>query len=146
MAAEPLATEPQMKRDNRDAFSFAGGAWPGGAIPSQKQADFEECGGNGHCSMSCMKPMETAAGVRKVVEQTCPLSGLAVGSRGRVVCVCGEVDARRRLLEMGFCNGAMVETIRRAPFGDPIEYRLRGYCLSLREQQACCVTVTPADE
>jgi len=92
-----------------------------------------------------MKPVELPVAKQTTLEQTCPLSGLAVGSRGRVVCVCGEIDARRRLLEMGFCNGAMVETIRRAPFGDPVEYRLRGYCLSLREQQACCVTVTPDD-
>ena len=33
---------------------------------------------------------------------------------------------------MGFCNGAKVEVVRRAPLGDPIEFRLRGYHLSLR--------------
>jgi ferrous iron transport protein A len=37
---------------------------------------------------------------------------------------------------MGFCNGASVEVVRRAPLGDPIEFRLRGYCLSLRTEQA----------
>ena len=37
---------------------------------------------------------------------------------------------------MGFCNGASVEVIRRAPLGDPIEFRLRGYHLSLRDEQA----------
>jgi ferrous iron transport protein A len=44
---------------------------------------------------------------------------------------------------MGFCNGASVEVIRRAPLGDPIEFRLRGYSLSLREEQARHVTVAP---
>jgi Fe2+ transport system protein FeoA len=44
---------------------------------------------------------------------------------------------------MGFCNGASVQMVRRAPFGDPIEFRLRGYCLSLREEQANKVLVTP---
>lgn len=67
---------------------------------------------------------------------TCALHQLGVGGRGHVVAVAGDADLRRRLLEMGFCNGAAVEVIRRAPLGDPIEFRLRGYCLSLREEQA----------
>ena len=58
-----------------------------------------------------------------------------------VVSVGGEPDLRRRLLEMGFCNGAAVEVVRRAPLGDPIEFRLRGYHLSLREEQAKNVLV-----
>ncbi len=61
---------------------------------------------------------------------------LGVGCHGHVVSVGGETEVRRRLLEMGFCNGAAVEMVRKAPLGDPIEFRLRGYCLSLREEQA----------
>ena len=67
---------------------------------------------------------------------TCSLNALGIGCRGSVVAVGGDPDVRRRLLEMGFCNGASVEVIRRAPLGDPIEFRLRGYCLSLRDEQA----------
>jgi Fe2+ transport system protein FeoA len=73
--------------------------------------------------------------------QTCALNCLGVGCRGWVVSVGGDSDLRRRLLEMGFCNGAEVEVIRRAPLGDPIEFRLRGYCLSLRDAQAQYVQV-----
>ncbi len=73
---------------------------------------------------------------------TCPLNQLGIGCRGLVVAVGGDPDLRRRLLEMGFCNGASVEVIRRAPLGDPIEFRLRGYCLSLRGEQACHVQVS----
>src|SRR5437763_8006789 len=72
---------------------------------------------------------------------TCPLSALAIGCCGTVVSVAGDPDLRRRLLEMGFCNGARVEVIRRAPLGDPIEFRLRGYHLSLRDEQARHVTI-----
>jgi ferrous iron transport protein A len=71
----------------------------------------------------------------------CQLNQLGVGCCGRVVAVEGDADLRRRLLEMGFCNGATVEVVRRAPLGDPIEYRLRGYCLSLRDEQARCVKI-----
>jgi ferrous iron transport protein A len=67
---------------------------------------------------------------------TCGLNKLSVGCKGHVFSVGGDADIRRRLLEMGFCNGARVEVIRRAPLGDPIEFRLRGYHLSLRDEQA----------
>ena len=73
---------------------------------------------------------------------TCALSTLKIGGRGSVVSVSGDTDVRRRLLEMGFCNGATVVVIRRAPFGDPIEFRLRGYYLSLREDQAKHVQIS----
>lgn len=72
---------------------------------------------------------------------TCALNNLGVGSCGRVASVAGDPDVRRRLLEMGFCNGATVEVVRRAPMGDPIEFRLRGYCLSLRDEQARFVQI-----
>ena len=76
--------------------------------------------------------------------QTCPLNKLGNGCRGSVVSVDGDPEVRRRLLEMGFCNGACVEVIRRAPLGDPIEFRLRGYHLSLRDEQARLVHIMPA--
>ena len=57
--------------------------------------------------------------------ETCTLNQLGAGCRGCVVSVGGERELRRRLLEMGFCNGAHVEVIRRAPLGDPIEFRLK---------------------
>jgi Fe2+ transport system protein FeoA len=74
--------------------------------------------------------------------ESCSLNQLGVGCKGCVIAVGGEPEIRRRLLEMGFCNGAQVEVIRRAPLGDPIEFRLRGYHLSLRTEQARHVTIS----
>ena len=76
--------------------------------------------------------------------ETCGLNQLGVGCRGRVALVGGDAELRRRLLEMGFCNGTPVEVVRRAPLGDPIEFRLRGYHLSLREEQARHVQIVPS--
>jgi Fe2+ transport system protein FeoA len=76
--------------------------------------------------------------------EVCTLNTLAIGCRGCVYAVGGDVELKRRLLEMGFCNGASVEVIRRAPLGDPIEFRLRGYHLSLRDEQARHVHIVPA--
>jgi Fe2+ transport system protein FeoA len=70
------------------------------------------------------------------------LNTLGIGCRGCVIAVGGEPEIRRRLLEMGFTNGAQVEVVRRAPLGDPIEFRLRGYHLSLRDEQAKHVMIS----
>ena len=69
------------------------------------------------------------------------LASLKNSQRARVQAVGGEMETRRRLLEMGICPGVTVELIRRAPLGDPFEFRLRGYHLSLRREQAKLVTV-----
>lgn len=93
-------------------------------IPMQKACDFAGCNHTGSVD-------------------SCGLNKLSIGCSGCVVSVGGDPDVRRRLLEMGFCNGASVEVVRRAPLGDPIEFRLRGYSLSLREEQAQFVFVEP---
>ena len=48
-----------------------------------------------------------------------------------------------RLMEMGLLPGTRVEMVRRAPFGDPLEIRLRGYLLSLRRSEASGVALRP---
>ena len=48
----------------------------------------------------------------------------------------GNGRSRRRYMEMGFINGETVFVERIAPLGDPIEYRLKGYHLSLRGEDA----------
>lgn len=88
---------------------------------------------------------DVAASDRRISTPACTLDQLEVGRLGRVISVTGEPDVRRRLLEMGFCNRIVVEVVRRAPLGDPIEYRLRGYHLSLREQQARHIRVIPIE-
>lgn len=84
-----------------------------------------------------------AATTDSSASQPCFLSELGIGCRGCVVSVGGDPEVKRRLLEMGFCNGACVEVVRRAPLRDPIEFRLRGYFLSLRDEQARHVVVLP---
>jgi Fe2+ transport system protein FeoA len=88
--------------------------------------------------------METkvqTSGCQAGLEGTCSLANLGVGCCGKVVAVEGETELRRRLLEMGLCGGTLVECVRKAPLGDPIEFRVRGYLLSLRGEQAKNVTV-----
>ena len=61
-----------------------------------------------------------------------------VGQVYTVTRVGGQGAARRRLLP-----GTVVEIIRAAPLGDPVELRLRGYTLTLRRADGAQVTVEP---
>lgn len=51
-----------------------------------------------------------------------------------------------RLREMGLLAGTQVTLVRCAPFGDPIEIKVRGYHLSLRKSEAAHVIVEPNDK
>ena len=70
------------------------------------------------------------------------LSDLKPGSRATITGVRGNGALRRRLLEMGLSRGTHIEVIRVAPMGDPVEYRLRGYNLSLGKAEAKLIEVS----
>lgn len=65
------------------------------------------------------------------------------GQRGRVAKV-DAVDPRgARIMEMGVTPGVEMTLIGAAPLGDPLEFELRGYRLSLRKNEAALVEVEP---
>lgn len=72
---------------------------------------------------------------------TSSLDRIAVNGQATIVSVGGDLRLRRRLLEMGLCPGVTVTCVRRAPLGDPIEFLVRGYHLSLRADQAALIAV-----
>jgi len=69
------------------------------------------------------------------------LDQLTPGERGKVARVKGDSAVRRRIMDMGVTPGSDVEVERVAPFGDPIEVRVRGYHLSLRKEEAAQIAV-----
>jgi ferrous iron transport protein A len=71
------------------------------------------------------------------------LNQLTNGQTAVVKKIAGEGAVRRRLLDMGLVKGVMVERVRSAPLGDPVEYLLRGYHLSLRRSEAELVEIEP---
>jgi Fe2+ transport system protein FeoA len=64
---------------------------------------------------------------------------LSVGEMGRVTRIAGTDEVSRRLLEMGVTPGVEIRRIGTAPLGDPLEFELRGYRLSLRKNEAAHV-------
>ena len=61
---------------------------------------------------------------------------LSVGESGRVARVTGADEISRRLMEMGVTPGVQLRCLGAAPLGDPLEFELRGYRLSLRKREA----------
>ncbi|NLA80883.1 MAG: ferrous iron transport protein A [Chloroflexi bacterium] len=53
----------------------------------------------------------------------------------------GEGSLRRRILDMGIIRGTQLEMVKKAPLGDPIEVKIKGYDLSLRQTEAALVEV-----
>ena len=76
-----------------------------------------------------------------VVNMQRTLDSLDPGDFAQIVEVNGEDAIAIRLMEMGVIDGEQIELIGRAPFGDPIEFRIRGSRLSLRVAEAQRVTV-----
>lgn len=74
------------------------------------------------------------------------LSELRTGEKGVIVKVLGHDGFRKRIVEMGFIKGKTVEVILNAPLKDPIKYRLLGYEISLRRQEADMIEVVSEQE
>ncbi len=69
------------------------------------------------------------------------LSELEIGSQAKVVRVTGDDAVSKRLMEMGVVPGVVVRVVKTAPFGDPIQIRLRGYSLAIRRNEADTIEV-----
>ncbi|MDB5390666.1 MAG: FeoA domain protein [Planctomycetaceae bacterium] len=64
------------------------------------------------------------------------LDTLPVGKSARISEIHGEDAISIRLMEMGLTEGEMIQTKSVAPLGDPVEFEIRGYRLSLRINEA----------
>ena len=74
------------------------------------------------------------------------LEELQEGKSAVVETVGGEGHLRQHLLDMGIIPGARVKMIRPAPMGDPLEFRIHDYELTLRAADASRITVKPAND
>ncbi len=74
------------------------------------------------------------------------LSELKTGEKGVIIKVLGHGGFRKRIVEMGFIKGKTVEVILNAPLKDPIKYKVLGYEISLRRQEAEMIEVVSEEE
>jgi ferrous iron transport protein A len=69
------------------------------------------------------------------------LKDIEIGETVKVKRLNGEGAIKRRIMDMGFTNGAEVFVRKFAPLGDPIQINIRGYELTLRKADAKMIIV-----
>ena len=94
------------------------------------------------CIAQCLDEVKTQAtqGATKTVSTT--LKELKPGEKGRIEKLSGTGAVARRIADMGVTKGSLVEVVRVAPLGDPIDVKIKGYHLSLRKEEAAGIAVT----
>ena len=74
------------------------------------------------------------------------LSELKTGEKGVIVKVTGHGGFRKRIVEMGFIKGKVVEVLLNAPLKDPVKYKIMNYEVSLRHSEADMIEVLSMSE
>jgi len=69
------------------------------------------------------------------------LAYLPVGTKAEVIAIKENGAVTKRLMEMGVVPGVSIKVIKSAPFGCPMEIRVRGYNLALRRAEAETIEV-----
>jgi len=65
-----------------------------------------------------------------------------VGDSATILEIDGDDGIAVRLMEMGLTDGEEISIVGFAPLGDPIEFSIRGYRISLRSTEAKRVRIT----
>ncbi|MGD9604854.1 MAG: ferrous iron transport protein A [Bacilli bacterium] len=69
------------------------------------------------------------------------LKDIKIGSSGMVLDINARGPLRRRFMDMGITRGTVIQVMKYAPLGDPMELRLRDYVLSIRKSEAELIIV-----
>lgn len=73
------------------------------------------------------------------------LRKLQEGQKATISGIIAAGELGRRIRDMGLMPGVEVEVVGRAPLQDPVALRLQGFTLTLRNNEADYINVTPQD-
>jgi ferrous iron transport protein A len=85
--------------------------------------------------------MNLVEAMQNIQNDKSTLAHLPIGGEGRVLSIEGNNPISKRLMEMGIVPGVAVKVIKTAPFGCPMEVKVRGYHLALRRSEAETIQV-----
>ena len=74
------------------------------------------------------------------------LKDLKINETCKVISITGKGATRQHLLDMGITPGTIIKFIKCAPLGDPMEFKLRGYSLTLRKDDAKTIKVVECED
>ena len=94
------------------------------------------------CLPRCARRFEAGRAAASAREEPKTLADIRPGRRCMVRNIRHCRTVTKRLVELGIGRGALIEVERVAPLGDPIEIKVKGYHLSLRQTEAQSIHVT----
>ncbi|MDY0290918.1 MAG: FeoA family protein [Desulfuromonadaceae bacterium] len=71
----------------------------------------------------------------------CSIRHLQLHDKARIISISAGGELGRRIRDMGLVTGTEIEIVGRAPLKDPVAIRLRGFTLTLRNNEADHITV-----
>ncbi|MFN2351352.1 MAG: DtxR family transcriptional regulator [Kiritimatiellia bacterium] len=98
----------------------------------------EECE---RCITACLDDVKKQITGSEAQNVTVKLSELKPGEKGLIEKIAGGGAVKRRLADMGVTKRTLVEVVRLAPLGDPLDVKIKGYHLSLRRDEAADIYV-----
>lgn len=72
------------------------------------------------------------------------LRQLQVGQMAVIHTITADGELGRRIRDMGLLPGVELEAVGKAPLKDPVALRLKGFTLTLRNNEADMITVIPS--
>jgi DtxR family transcriptional regulator, Mn-dependent transcriptional regulator len=93
------------------------------------------------CISHCLDDVKQKPAKGAAASVSTTLKDLRPGERGQIEKLSGGGAVRRRIADMGVTKGTLVEVVRVAPMGDPIDVKIKGYHLSLRKEDAANIAV-----
>jgi ferrous iron transport protein A len=73
--------------------------------------------------------------------KTISMRNMVVGQRGQILSVKADGEMGRRIRDMGLIRGAEIFIQGRAPLNDPVAIRIKGFTLTLRNNEADLISV-----
>lgn len=68
---------------------------------------------------------------------------IPMGGRATIQRLMMDGAEKRRLMDLGFCPGALIEHVLEAPFGETPAFMIRGTVIALRSEQSDQIEVLP---
>lgn len=62
------------------------------------------------------------------------LKDLKREDKAKIISIEGDLVFKKKILDMGLTKGTVIEVIKTAPLGDPVDIKVRGYQLSIRKK------------
>lgn len=116
----------------------AGSKWIRGFGYQCQSASKEKCE---QCISECLTDVKNSKeeGVQNSMIIT--VDKLNPGEKGKIKKLAGYGAVKKRIRDMGVTTDSLIEVVRVAPMGDPIDIKVRGYHLSLRKEDAANISV-----